>query len=205
MMQWIEGSYNFHNIILVGGGAFLFKKAVKAAFPKHTIHEVKDPMYANRLSDRRRQLCSARSGEGEARCGCARHCGDAGMNDGNPIPMEPSQSVRDIYRKLASVLHPDRETDPTERERKTALIQRANQAYGRNDLLELLTLQIETEQIDAGALADIPEARLRHYNDVLQPHRGHVGDNAAGADGTSRASARVLLETEVIRRRGRSR
>jgi hypothetical protein len=80
---------------------------------------------------------------------------------------EASQSVRDIYRKLASALHPDRETDPTERDRKTALIQRANQAYERNDLLELLTLQIETEQIDAGALADVPEARLGHYNRVL--------------------------------------
>ena len=32
---------------LVGGGAFLFKKAVKAAFPKHRIHEVKEPMFAN--------------------------------------------------------------------------------------------------------------------------------------------------------------
>ena len=47
MMQWIDASYSFQNIILVGGGAFLFKKAVKQAFPKHTIHEVKDPMYAN--------------------------------------------------------------------------------------------------------------------------------------------------------------
>ena len=47
MMQWIEASYSFQNIILVGGGAFLFKKAVKEAFPKHAIHEVKDPMYAN--------------------------------------------------------------------------------------------------------------------------------------------------------------
>jgi plasmid segregation protein ParM len=28
MMQWIEASYSFQNIILVGGGAFLFKKAV---------------------------------------------------------------------------------------------------------------------------------------------------------------------------------
>ena len=35
------------NIILVGGGAFLFRKAVKAAFPKHRIHEVKEPMFAN--------------------------------------------------------------------------------------------------------------------------------------------------------------
>jgi plasmid segregation protein ParM len=47
MMQWIEASYSFQNIILVGGGAFLFKKAVKEAFPKHKIHEIKDPIYAN--------------------------------------------------------------------------------------------------------------------------------------------------------------
>ena len=47
MMQWIETSYGFQNIILVGGGAFLFKKAVKDAFPKHKIHEIKDPIYAN--------------------------------------------------------------------------------------------------------------------------------------------------------------
>jgi hypothetical protein len=37
----------FQNIILVGGGAFLFKHAVKEAFPRHKIHEIKDPIYAN--------------------------------------------------------------------------------------------------------------------------------------------------------------
>lgn len=47
MMQWIDASYSFQNIILVGGGAFLFKQAVKEAFPKYKIHEVKEPMYAN--------------------------------------------------------------------------------------------------------------------------------------------------------------
>jgi plasmid segregation protein ParM len=47
MMHWIEASYSFQNIILVGGGAFLFKRAVKEAFPKHKIFEVKDPLYAN--------------------------------------------------------------------------------------------------------------------------------------------------------------
>lgn len=47
MRQWIENPESLQNIILVGGGAFLFKKAVKAAFPKHRIHEVKDPMFAN--------------------------------------------------------------------------------------------------------------------------------------------------------------
>jgi len=84
------------------------------------------------------------------------------------VAPEASQTVREVYRKLASALHPDRETDGAERERKTALMQRANLAYTHNDLLELLSLQIETEQIDASALSRVPEARLRHYNQVLQ-------------------------------------
>lgn len=78
------------------------------------------------------------------------------------------QSVREIYRKLASALHPDREIDAGERERKTTLMQRVNQAYERSDLLELLTLQIEIEQIDPEHLAETPEARIRHFNEVLQ-------------------------------------
>jgi len=47
MVQHIDNSHAFENIILVGGGAFMFKRAVKKAFPRHTIHEVRDPLYAN--------------------------------------------------------------------------------------------------------------------------------------------------------------
>ncbi|MCZ4314638.1 PRTRC system protein D [Comamonadaceae bacterium G21597-S1] len=47
MLEWIEEPHRLQNIILVGGGAFLFRKAVKAAFPKHRIQEVKEPMFAN--------------------------------------------------------------------------------------------------------------------------------------------------------------
>lgn len=47
MKEWIDAPHSLQNIILVGGGAFLFRKAVKAAFPKHRIHEVKEPMFAN--------------------------------------------------------------------------------------------------------------------------------------------------------------
>lgn len=77
-------------------------------------------------------------------------------------------SIRDIYRKLASALHPDREPDPAERERKTALMQRINQAYDRRDLLQLLELQLELEHIDRDHLARLSEDRLRHYNAVLK-------------------------------------
>lgn len=47
MRQWLETPESLQNIILVGGGAFLFRKAVRSAFPKHRIHELKEPMFAN--------------------------------------------------------------------------------------------------------------------------------------------------------------
>jgi hypothetical protein len=79
-----------------------------------------------------------------------------------------NQSVREIYRKLASALHPDRETDPQERLRKTALMQRINQAYDQQNLLQLLELQLELEHIDRDAIGRLDEERLRHYNAVLK-------------------------------------
>ncbi len=81
---------------------------------------------------------------------------------------QASASVREVYRKLASSLHPDRESDPVERARKTALMQRANQAYAANDVLALLHLQLQIEQIDAAHLAAVPEVRIKHYNQVLR-------------------------------------
>lgn len=76
--------------------------------------------------------------------------------------------LRDIFRKLASALHPDREPDEETRKRKTLLMQRVNQAYGANDLLALLTLQLEIEQIDAAHLSSLPAERLAHYNRILR-------------------------------------
>lgn len=77
-------------------------------------------------------------------------------------------SVRDIYRKLVRDLHPDRETDPAERDRKTALMQRINQAYEAGDLLTLLELQFQFEQLDPARLAQLSAERLQHYTAVLR-------------------------------------
>ena len=87
---------------------------------------------------------------------------------------EASISVREVYRKLASVLHPDRETDPDARARKTDLMQQANQAYAKEDLLALLELQLRAEQIDAGSMANIDPARLKHYIKVLKDQAGEL-------------------------------
>ena len=78
------------------------------------------------------------------------------------------QSIREIYRKLASALHPDREPDAAERERKTLLMQKVNQAYDKNNLLLLLELQLELEQIDQTHIDNVGEDRLKHYNKILR-------------------------------------
>ncbi len=77
------------------------------------------------------------------------------------------QSVREVFRKLASALHPDRAEDGSDRERKTALMQRANAAYASHDLLALLELQFEVEQIDQASLEALGDDRIKLYNKVL--------------------------------------
>ena len=79
-----------------------------------------------------------------------------------------SKSVREVYRKLVTVLHPDREQDEQERERKTELMQCLNTAYDKKDLLQLLALQLEIEQIDPAHLSHIADSRLKHFNKVLK-------------------------------------
>lgn len=87
---------------------------------------------------------------------------------------QATQSVREIYRKLASALHPDRETDAQQREEKTALMKRVNLAYEANDLLALLELQLQIEQIDASHIAKTSAERLKLYNQVLAAQLGEL-------------------------------
>lgn len=79
-----------------------------------------------------------------------------------------SQSIREVYRKLASALHPDREPDPAERQRKTELMQRVNEAYEKGNLLQLLELQLQLEHIDQAHLATLGGERLKHYIKILK-------------------------------------
>lgn len=79
-----------------------------------------------------------------------------------------SKSIQAVYRQLVASLHPDREQDPVERERKTKLMQKVTVAYADKDLLQLLELQLAVEQIDQSKLNNIAEDRLRHFNKVLK-------------------------------------
>lgn len=69
-------------------------------------------------------------------------------------------ALRAIYRALASALHPDRETDPTEHARKTTLMSEANAAYARRDLLALLQLQLRADLADARKVASLANEKI---------------------------------------------
>lgn len=67
----------------------------------------------------------------------------------SPADLQAAEDVesalRSLYRKLASALHPDRESDEEVRAYKTKLMSEANTAYERRDLLALLELQTKAQ------------------------------------------------------------
>ncbi|MEA5124858.1 J domain-containing protein [Xanthomonas floridensis] len=75
--------------------------------------------------------------------------------------------LRELYRKLASSLHPDRASDAGDHATRTALMQRLNAAYKANDLLGLLELQAEIGLLDAQGIDAITPVRLQEYNREL--------------------------------------
>jgi hypothetical protein len=105
---------------------------------------------------------------------------------------QASLSVREIYRRLASALHPDRETDPDARARKTALMQRANLAHERGDLLDLLAMQVELEGIDQPHLARASEERLGHYCKVLREQQASLKTELSACQADLREFAQLV-------------
>lgn len=82
--------------------------------------------------------------------------------------IDAEKVLRGIYRRLASALHPDREPDEKERQRKTILMVEVNVANEKKDLLALLQLQLKVEQIDPAAISSLADDKLRHFNRVLK-------------------------------------
>ncbi len=77
-------------------------------------------------------------------------------------------ALRTIYRQLVSALHPDRETDPHEQVRKTALMKEANTAYEKRDLLALLQLQLRAELLDTSQMASMAKEKLAALTTLLK-------------------------------------
>ena len=56
-----------------------------------------------------------------------------------------NQSLKTVYLKIASIIHPDREPDEVKKLDKTELLQKVNEAYAEQDLFYLLKLQLQLE------------------------------------------------------------
>ncbi len=82
--------------------------------------------------------------------------------------LDADGALRTIYRQLASALHPDRETDPDEHIRKTALMKEANAAYERRDLLALLQLQLKAELVDDHKISSMAKEKLAALTSLLK-------------------------------------
>ena len=91
-------------------------------------------------------------------------------------------ALRAIYRQLASALHPDREPDPAERERKSALMVQANTAYGRGDLTALLGLQLQVEQVDVAHIARMAEDKIAALSLLLKQQMATLEEQIIDAE-----------------------
>ena len=80
--------------------------------------------------------------------------------------------LRNMYRKLASALHPDRARDEAERIHKTALMGQVNAAHDAKDLLTLMRLQLLTQTpespTESAYTTSIPKDKLKQAIQQLQ-------------------------------------
>ena len=74
--------------------------------------------------------------------------------------MDARSAIRTVFRQLASALHPDREPDEQERQRKTALMSEVNAAYEKADLTTLMRLQMQITQVAPGASSRLADDKL---------------------------------------------
>lgn len=113
-----------------------------------------------------------------------------------------SKSIQSVYRQLVASLHPDREPDEQERDRKTKLMQKVNVAYSKKDLLQLLELQLAVEQIDQAHLNNLSEDRLKYFNKVLQEQFAELSDEVEDIESAFKRqmnlSAKVHLSPKYL-------
>jgi hypothetical protein len=128
-----------------------------------------------------------------------------------------NKNTRVIYTELAKEIHPDLETDETQKAWKTELMQKITDAYNREDLYELLRLQLEYQN-STQAIDTLPEERLKMYvkvlkeqvktlqqayHQIISPYNPEVGRYASmGLGGTkSQIDYRFRAEKKEIRER----
>lgn len=81
-----------------------------------------------------------------------------------------------VYRRLVKEMHPDRESDPVEREKKSRVMQEITGAHARGDLYGLLRLELEWLGGASGDLARLGADKLRAYTELLKEQATELAD-----------------------------
>lgn len=114
--------------------------------------------------------------------------------------LDSDKVIREIYRKLASALHPDREPDANERERKAALMAQVNTANDRRDLVALLELQLLIEQLNPRDVAAMADEKLRRFNRVLKEQEKSLGEQKLQLEHQIRENLNLAWNTPITAR-----
>ncbi|OTG68372.1 molecular chaperone DnaJ [Acinetobacter sp. ANC 4470] len=86
------------------------------------------------------------------------------------------QSLKTVYLKIASIIHPDREQDEQLKVEKTEMLQHANAAYEQQDLFYLLKLQIQVEQNRSMAQKGLSNEQVKFYKLALDAQKQQLDD-----------------------------
>lgn len=111
-----------------------------------------------------------------------------------------SQTVREVYRKLAAALHPDRSepgASALQLKERTDLMAQANTAYEAGDLLALLNLQLQIEQVDAAHVAEVTAVQVKHFNKVLAEQLRELQAESEQRENAFCASYGIMVHTTL--------
>ena len=81
------------------------------------------------------------------------------------------QSLKTVYLKIASIIHPDREQDEQLKVEKTEMLQQVNEAYAQQDLFYLLKLQIQVELNRGIAQKGLSNEQVKFYKLALDAQK----------------------------------
>lgn len=105
------------------------------------------------------------------------------------------QSLKTVYLKIASIIHPDREQDEQLKVEKTVMLQHANQAYEQQDLFYLLKLQIQVEQNRGVTQKGLSNEQVKFYKLALEAQKqqldGQIDDIIESLDWTKQAKSKA--------------
>ena len=112
------------------------------------------------------------------------------------------QSLKTVYLKIASMIHPDREQDEQLKVEKTVMLQHANQAYEQQDLFYLLKLQIQVEQNRGVAQKGLSNEQVKFYKLALDAQKqqleGQIDDIVESLNWTKKAKLKVKNSSNPI-------